>query len=153
MNIVYYAFFRIVEIKWNLNHYITDSKMCLLYFLAVKCYLSSYVSLFFESLEFPFFLISSSTHTIKKTKVHSCGIWLKCLHTSEQSYPYTPHCLGHLVIVRSLPTIHMYLPAIFGTNALIWGFFQNVWKGRFWGHWGQRTFKVEFWGCNLEFYS
>ena len=33
---------------------------------------------------------------------------------------------------------------------LIWGYFQNVWKGRFWGHWGQRMFEVEFWGCDLE---
>ena len=40
--------------------------------------------------------------------------------------------------------------SIFGRFALIWGNFQNFRSTRFWGHWGQRTFNVEFWGCNLE---
>ena len=53
----------------------------------------------------------------------------------------TPHCWGHLVLVRLLHTSHT-----FGRNALIWGYFQNVWLRHFWGHWGQRTFDVEFWG-------
>ena len=33
---------------------------------------------------------------------------------------------------------------------LIWGYFIKVRKGGFWGHWCQRTIKIEFWGCDLE---
>ena len=36
--------------------------------------------------------------------------------------------------------------------ALIWGYFQNVWQCRFWGHGGQRTFKVKFWDFSLWFF-
>ena len=35
-------------------------------------------------------------------------------------------------------------------NALIWSYFQNVWCGRLWGHWGQRIFAVEFRGYGPE---
>ena len=37
-----------------------------------------------------------------------------------------------------------------GENAAIWCNFQNIWQSRFWGHWGQRTFNVEFWSYDLE---
>ena len=53
----------------------------------------------------------------------------------------------------TISTYNSFLPSIFGTNALIWGYFWNVRKGCFWGHWGQRVIKVEFWGCDLEILS
>ena len=79
----------------------------------------------------------------------------------------TPHCWEHLVLV---PTIHIspllrtfgfstistynsYLPLTFGKFALIWCYFQNICACRFWGHWGQRTIDVEFWGCDLEIWQ
>ena len=44
----------------------------------------------------------------------------------------------------AISTYDSYLPSIFGTNALIWGFFQNFCKANVWSHWGRRTFMVEF---------
>ena len=36
-------------------------------------------------------------------------------------------------------------------NAAIWCNFKiHIWQSRFWGHWGQRMFNVEFWGCGFE---
>ena len=43
---------------------------------------------------------------------------------------------------NAISTYNSYLPSIFRTNALIWGYFRNVRKG----HWGQRTIDVELWG-------
>jgi hypothetical protein len=46
---------------------------------------------------------------------------------------------------RLHPSLELYLRLIFGRNALIWGYFQNVWQCRFWGHECQRMFEVGFW--------
>ena len=54
------------------------------------------------------------------------------------------------LVFFAISTYNSYLPSIFGTNALIWGYFWNVRKGRVWVHWGQSTINVEFCGCNLE---
>ena len=48
-------------------------------------------------------------------------------------------------------TYNSYLPSIFGTNALIWGYFPNYLQHCFWGHWGQRMIEVEFWACDMKF--
>jgi hypothetical protein len=57
--------------------------------------------------------------------------------------------LAHPSLLRTfdfspISTYNSYLPSIFGTNALIWGYFWNISKIHFWGHWGQRTIDVEF---------
>ena len=36
---------------------------------------------------------------------------------------------------------------------LFWGYFQIIWQSSFWGHWGQRTFVVEFWDFELKSYA
>ena len=43
-------------------------------------------------------------------------------------------------------------PTIFVWNALFWGCLKTVWQCRFWDNWGQMTFEVEFWGCDLKFF-
>ena len=45
--------------------------------------------------------------------------------------------------LSAISTYNWYLPSIFGTNALIWGYFWNVRKGRFWGHWGLRSLRLQ----------
>ena len=70
-----------------------------------------------------------------------CEIWK---HFAVQINPH------HSSLLRtfgfSAINYNWYLPSIFGTNALIWGYFWNVRKGRFWGHWGQWTIDVpKFW--------
>ena len=67
----------------------------------------------------------------------------------DRTAKITPHCLGHLVFSKISP-YNSYLPLIFGTNASIWGYFQNVLHCRFWGHWGKKMIKVEFWGCKSQ---
>ena len=64
------------------------------------------------------------------------------------TFSYNPYCWGHLVLVRSPRTILTYQKL--ERNALIWSYFQNVWCGRLWGHWGQRIFAVEFRGYGPE---
>ena len=44
-------------------------------------------------------------------------------------------------------TYNSYFPSIFGTNALILGYFQKFWTCRFWGHGGQRFDVWGHWGC------
>ena len=43
----------------------------------------------------------------------------------EMQCQYTPYCLRHLVF-SAIFTYNSYLPSIFGTNALIWGYFWNI---------------------------
>ena len=61
-----------------------------------------------------------------------------------------PSSLLRTFSLSATSTHNLCLQSIFGKNALIWGHFENVWYSRFWGHWGQRTFEVEFLGYNLE---
>ena len=50
-------------------------------------------------------------------------------------------CLFYLV--QPLPTIYILHQSL-EKNALIWGYLQNIWQCRFWGHGGQSTFEVDF---------
>ena len=63
-------------------------------------------------------------------------------HVEQQ---YTPHCLGHLVLVRSLPTIHIFHQSL---EQMHW--FETIFEIQ-----GRASFeaievKGQFWGCNLE---
>ena len=61
----------------------------------------------------------------------------------------TPHCRGLLVFLRSLPTIHSSHQSL---EPMHWfeAIFEMFYSAVFWGHWGQRTINVEFWGCDLK---
>ena len=73
-------------------------------------------------------------------------------HISEMGLNGTTysHMSRRNIWINSKPPNNIYVILILGRNWSISCYFWNIWQSRFWGHWGQRTIKVEFCGCNLE---
>ena len=88
-------------------------------------------------------VLNSFQHVINISQIHISWFYLL----------YLQSLLLRTFSFSAISTYNSYLPLIFGTNALVWGYFWNVRKGRFWGHWGQRTIDVEFWGCDLKIWQ
>ena len=119
MNVLVFHSFGIQRLQYKRIKYLINSLCITLKAIKNTTYFFwvTWLQNLFSSILFCWYLITSMYHFCPLSIYHSCSLFFQ--------FGFSATCI-----------YNSYFSSIFGWNALIWGYFQNVCCCRFWGHWG-----------------